>query len=239
MESLERVRNEEFAKLSRASNNSPRGIWSDGDVMYVVDTSDGKVYSYNMPDAIDAIDARLASLTLSGLDIGEFSPNHEEYEGAVGEGVTQTTVEATTVQRRTAIAIDPPDADGNEANGHQVALEGVSEITVMVTSADGSRERVYRIAFRQALAEITLDAGWNTFTWSGADGTAVVDALREGGISDRVLVIYEWDEATAAWRAFFPGLEGVPGLNTLTTLTAGGTYWIAVDEPLTWTVATP
>ena len=31
--------------------------------MYVADASDGKVYTYNMPDAIDA---RLAALTLSG-----------------------------------------------------------------------------------------------------------------------------------------------------------------------------
>ena len=68
---LERVRDEEFSMLSRASNNSPRGIWSDGDVMYVADESDDRVYSYNMPDAADA---RLASLTLSGVDIGEFDP---------------------------------------------------------------------------------------------------------------------------------------------------------------------
>ena len=48
---LERVRDEEFARLSRASNNSPRGIWSDGDVMYVADASDNRIYTYNMPDA--------------------------------------------------------------------------------------------------------------------------------------------------------------------------------------------
>ena len=57
--------------MSGASNNSPRGLWSDGAVMYVADESDAKVYSYNMPDAIDA---RLSSLSLSGVDIGEFSP---------------------------------------------------------------------------------------------------------------------------------------------------------------------
>ena len=74
---------------------------------------------------------------------------------------------------------------------------------------------------------------------AGADGTPIVDALRDGGISDRVLVIYEWDEATAAWLAFFPGLDDVPDLNTLTNLEQGRTYWIAVDEPLIWTVATP
>ena len=59
---LERVTDEEFTKLGRASNNSPRGIWADGEVMYVAVGSDARVYSYNMPDALDA---RLASLTLS------------------------------------------------------------------------------------------------------------------------------------------------------------------------------
>ena len=88
---LERVREEEFEELSSASNNSPRGIWSDGDVMFVADESDGKVYTYNMPDAIDA---RLASLTLSGIDIGSFDPATTDYEGVPGEGVTHTTVTA-------------------------------------------------------------------------------------------------------------------------------------------------
>ena len=101
---LERVR-KEFTVLSRASNNSPRGIWSDGDVMYVADESDDRVYSYNMPDAIDA---RLASLTLSGVDIGEFDPRRPDYEAVVADGVTETTVEAEAMQRRTGVAIDPP-----------------------------------------------------------------------------------------------------------------------------------
>ena len=232
---LERMRDEEFGELSGASNNSPRGIWSDGDVMYVADESDDKVYTYNMPDAIDA---RLASLTLSGVDIGEFSPMHTEYEAAAGEGVTETTVTAEAVQRRTSVDIDPPDA-GGEADGHQVALQDLTEITVTVTSADGSRQKVYRVAFKQAVAEITLDAGWNTFAWPAADGTAMVDALREGGISDRVLVIYEWDEVEERWRPYFPGLQDVPGLNTLSSLRQGGRYWVAVTEPVIWTVVVP
>ena len=146
---LERVSDEEFTGLSKASNNSPRGIWSDGDVMYVADESDDRVYSYNMPDAIDA---RLASLTLSGVDIGEFSSDRTEYDAVVGEGVTATTVEAEAMQRRTTVAIDPPDADV-EADGHQVALQDLGEITVTVTSQDGSRTRVYRVQFP--------DTGWD------------------------------------------------------------------------------
>ena len=141
---LDRVRDEEFGELSKASNNSPRGIWANADVMYVADESDDKVYSYNMPDAIDA---RLASLSLEGIEIGEFDRNRTDYEGVIADGVTETVVTAETVQRRTDIAIDPPDADGgDDANGRQVTLAGVAEITITVTSADGSRTKAYRVA---------------------------------------------------------------------------------------------
>ena len=109
--------------------------------MYVADGSDDKVYTYNMPDAIDA---RLASLSLSGVDIGEFSTSQTEYTGTAADGITATTVTAEAMQRRTDIDIDPPDADG-EADGHQVALRDLAEITVTVTSADGSRTKTYRV----------------------------------------------------------------------------------------------
>ena len=140
---LERNRDEEFPNtvLSRAGNNSPRGLWSDGDVMYVADESDARVYTYNMPDALDA---RLSSLTLSGVDIEEFDRNRTDYEAVVADGVTETTVDAAAMQRRADVAIDPPDID-EAAEGYQVALEDLGEITVTVTSADGSRERVYRV----------------------------------------------------------------------------------------------
>ena len=145
---LERVRDEEFPNtvLSRASNNSPRGLWSDGDVMYVADESDGKVYTYNMPHAIDA---RLSSLSLSGVDIGEFDPGRVDYEGSVAEGTTATTVEAQAVQPRANVDIDPPDAD-QAADGRQVTLAGTGEITVTVTSADGSRTKTYRVRVGEA-----------------------------------------------------------------------------------------
>ena len=205
--------------------------------MYVADESDDKVYTYNMSDAIDA---RLASLALSGVDFGEFDPGRTDYEGSVAAGVTQTTVGAEAMQRRTDVAIGPPDADV-EGDGHQVGLEGLTEITVTVTSADGSRTRVYRVAFKRAVAEIALDAGWNTFVWPGGDGVAIADALRgdqelANDISAAVAALYGWDEEAGAWLAFFPGLGDVPGINTLATLDQGGAYWIATSEPVTWSV---
>ena len=145
---------------------------------------------------------------------------------------------AGALQRRTDVDIDPPDADGDEANGYQVALQGLSEITVTVTSADGSREKIYRLRIERPSVELALSPTWTSLEWPGANGTAIVDALREAGVSVRVLVIYEWDEAAQTWLAYFPGLKDVPGLNTLTALEHGHTYWVAVTEPLTWTVAT-
>ena len=146
-DALERNRDEEFPStvLSRAGNNSPRGLWSDGDVMYVADESDAMIYTYNMPDAIDA---RLSSLSLSGVDIGEFDRNRTDYEAVVADGVTETTVDAAAMQRRTDVVIDPPDID-EAAEGYQVALEDLTEITITVTSADGSRTKTYRVRLGQ------------------------------------------------------------------------------------------
>ena len=57
------VRNEDleftFRSLLKAGNGSPRGIWSDGDVIFVVDEQDDKVYTYNIPRR-DHPSARLA-----------------------------------------------------------------------------------------------------------------------------------------------------------------------------------
>ena len=44
----QRVESKEFDKLRAAGNTDPRGIWSDGTTMWVVDSVDDKVYAYNM-----------------------------------------------------------------------------------------------------------------------------------------------------------------------------------------------
>ena len=228
---LERIRAEEFSQLSRASNNSPRGIWSDGDVMYVADESDDRVYSYNMPDAIDA---RLASLTLSGVDFGEFDSGRTEYEGVPGEDVAETTIAVAKEQLRATVVVEPPDADEN-TDGHQVSLDG-TEITVTVTSADGSRTRVYRVTVQRPAVDLELAPLWTSIEWPGAGGVGIADQLRDDDIADKVVVVYHWDEAAESWLAYFPALADVPGLNTLATFLHGQTYWFAVTEPLSWTV---
>ena len=187
---LERVRDEEFTELSRASNNSPRGIWSDGEVMYVADESDGRVYSYNLPDAIDA---RLASLTLSGVDFGEFSSRTEEYAGVLADGVTETTVAAEAAQRRASVSIEPPDAN-QVAEGHQVAIEDVSEVTVTVTSADESRTKVYLVRFGGASGEPSAAA-----CLRGAIGVGFSLLVSEGGSVEELVSCAESRHVTAIY----------------------------------------
>ena len=179
---LERVRDEEFSKLSRASNNSPRGLWSDGDVMYVADESDDRVYSYNMPDAADA---RLASLTLSGVDIGEFDPGRRDYEAVVAEGVTETVVTAEAMQPRTDVAIDQPDADGDDADGYQVALQDLGEITVTVTSANGSRKKTYRVQFPETGWDPARDPWPHCLRGPVSEGFSLV--VYEGGSVEELI----------------------------------------------------
>ena len=186
---LERVRDEEFPNtvLSRASNNSPRGLWSDGDVMYVADESDGKVYTYNMPDAIDA---RLASLSLSGVDIGEFASDQPEYEGIVDDDLTVTAVEAAAVQDDATVVIDPPDAD-EAAEGRQVAVGGGAEITVTVTSADGSRTKTYRVRIEETGPSATCLRG------AVAEGFSLV--VSEGGSIEDLVACAEGRAVTALY----------------------------------------
>ena len=150
--------------------------------MYVADESDDRVYSYNMPDAIDA---RLASLTLGGVDIGEFDPRRPDYEAVVADGVTETTVEAEAMQPRADVAIDPPDADGDGANGHQVALQDLGEITVTVTSQDGSRTRVYRVQFPDTGWDPARDPWPHCLRGAVSEGFSLV--VYEGGSVDELV----------------------------------------------------
>ncbi len=131
-----------FRALRKAGNGNARGIWSDGDVMYVADEQDDKVYSYNIPDATIA---QLASLSLSDIDIEEFSPNRFEYTATAVQEVSLTTVTVEASQEAATVAIEPVDADGDLENGNQVNLGAETTITIAVTSEDGSRTTTYRV----------------------------------------------------------------------------------------------
>ncbi len=227
---LERVEEEDFGELSlsQASNNSPRGIWSDGGVMYVADGSDGHVYTYNMPDAIDA---RLASLTLSGIDIGEFSPATLEYQAVAPAGVTETTVDPHTVQLGTRVDIASTSA-GTRTSGHHVTIGDGVEVTVTVTSTDGTRERVYRVSIEPGPEASCLrgavDAGVSLLTYGGgsvdelascAEGRHVKALYATRGGDFVSYVLGAPDFVNRAFRELYP--DGVPA-NTPLLATSDG-----------------
>ncbi len=226
---LERAPDEDFTEPGRVGNNSPRGIWSGGDVMYVADATDDRIYTYNMPDATDA---RLASLTLSGVEIGEFDPGQTDYTGVAGVGVTETIVEAETRREGATIVIDPADAD-ERADGHQVALPGLEAIAVTVTSQDGSRERVYRVALGEAGPSASclrgaVSLGFSLVAYEGGS----VDDLVRCAESRNVTALYALHEGE--YLAYIVGApefvsrpflelyaDGVPPLTVLTVSSAG------------------
>ena len=248
-DALTRFEEEEFSfrPLLKAGNGAPRGIWSDGEVVFVVDEQDDHVYTYNLPDAIDA---RLASLALSDVEFGEFDGLQTEYVGLAAAGVTETTIEAQAAQPGATVVIEPADANGETDNGHQVDVTNGATATITVTSEDGSRTVVYRVEIAPSPPTVTNielrpDDPTVPLEWPGLDGVLIADALRGVGdpaandISEKVSHVFTWDRDAMAWLTYVtnPRAQSVPGLRTLATLQIGREYWVNVTEPVTWVVA--
>ena len=92
-----------------------------------------------------------------------------------------------------------PDADGVEANGHQVALEGVESITVTVTvtSADGSRTRVYRVRFPEARWDPARDPWPHCLRGAVSEGFSLV--VYEGGSVEELVACAESRDIVAVY----------------------------------------
>ena len=192
---LDRIEEEEFdfQQLLRAGNGDPRGIWSDGGVVYIVDDGDDKVYTYNLPDAIDA---RLESLSLSGIEISRFSPRRKSYVAILGSSLTETTVEPVAIQEEATVTLAPVDADDNADNGHQVAVSDGMEISVTVISPDGSRTRVYRVSLLHCLSGLT-EVGLSVVTYVGGSLSDLAECARDLSVG----MLYDYTENS--WTGFF------------------------------------
>ena len=89
------------------------------------------------------------------------------------------------MQRRTDVTIDPPDADDEDANGHQVALQDLGEITVTVTSQDGSRRKTYRVRFPETGWDPARDPWPHCLRGEVSEGFSLV--VFEGGSIEELI----------------------------------------------------
>ncbi len=188
---------------SAAGNAKPMGLWSDGTTLWVTDEQDDRLYAYAVPGLLEvrppaAADPSLASLTLTGVDIGTFASDTTSYAAEAAHDVATTTVTAGVTQGGATVAIAPTDADPATA-GHQVALEvGRTVVEVKVTAPNGITRWTYEVAVTRAGSP---DATLGSLTLSGVDiGPFSADRLEYAG-----RVGYGADTATVSATAAHGG----------------------------------
>ncbi len=109
-------------------------------------------------------DAALASLSLTGVDIGTFDAATLGYAGTTE--ASTTTVAAAARDAGAEVAIAPADADEFTA-GHQVSLAvGASAVTATVTATDGATTRAYTVTVTRIGEN---DAGLESLALSDVD----------------------------------------------------------------------
>ena len=190
-----------FRPLLKAGNGDPRGIWSDADVIFVADEQDDRVYTYNMPDALDA---RLAALSLSSLSLAEFSPQRTEYRVTAAAALGRTTIELKPEHDQAQVEIEPHDIDADPQNGHQIELRDGQQITVRVTSADDSRSQLYRVWLQHCLTRLTAER-LSTVRYAGGNVDELLGCARSLG-SDAL-----YHQREGVWVAWF--LDGPELIN--------------------------
>ena len=145
----------------------------------------------------DAIIAGLATLGLSGIEIGDFSTGRLTYTAMADTNATATTVEAIATQEAATVVIAPTDADAE--NGHQVALAAETEIVVTVTSGDGSRTKPYQVFVEKLPCLIGLSAErLSEVTFVGGS----VDDLDRCAREQNVAAFFYW--TGQSWLLFAP-----------------------------------
>ena len=153
----------DFDVLAAVGNRSPKGLWSDGETMWVTDPDDDRVYSYNMEAS-----AVLRSLEVAGVNIGTFVPRTTSYQARLPAGLTQTTVAAAAASGSAAVVVSPPDADAVAA-GHQVDL-GTGDATITITVTNDALTETYTVELtRTSLATLTGDATLAGLSLGGLD----------------------------------------------------------------------
>ena len=161
-----REETKDFNTLEDANNHNPKAIFSDGSIMYVADSEDGKIYAYNQPLSGNA---RLKTLTLSGdvyygAQPFQLSNSTTHYKVWVDSATTETTL-IVGAQNPDAIGVDivEPEEDANSSlDGYQVELNaGNNPIRITVTAENGDSKlytvNIYRIGNDRRIRQLDFD----------------------------------------------------------------------------------
>ena len=192
-------------------------------ITVTVEAEDGTMVDYTVTVTREMIsDSNLSALSLSeGMLTPAFTDGQTtSYSATVEKFVDSITVTAEAVDGGADVVITPEDADA-DAEDHQVDLDlGDNEITVMVTSSDGSTVTTYTVdVFRKyggaALSELSLshgtlnpafDPGTRAYTASVAND---LEATTEGVVDLQITVSFEAADGMAA--ATNDTAEAMPG----------------------------
>ena len=123
--------------------------------MWVTDTEDGKIYSYNMP-ASNNTDLR--SITVDGLEVSGVVQGATEFLYRVANSTSRVTLAATSKHPQGTVSFNTLDADDN-VDGPQVDLRvGSNSIAIAVSAPDGTTT---------AYHTLTINRGSTTmFDWA-------------------------------------------------------------------------
>ena len=159
--------------------------------------------------------------------------------GATLSGAPALTSEVTFGRGERSTTLTLPTDDNASVDDESTVSATVAAAGGYEVGADANSAAI--IVQDNDSEEIRLASGLSSFEWVGLDGISVGEALRgvgeDAGISGAVTAVYEWDEASGSWFAFFPGLGRVLRINTLTALRTGRTYWVYTTEPSSWRFA--
>ena len=190
----ERDSDKDFNTLDAAGNGSPAGIWSDGTTMWVADSSDDKIYAYNL--STKARDSAKDFITLE--DAGNDSP-----EGIWSDETTMWVADSSDDKiyaynlsakaRDSAKDFNTLDAAGNEGPA------GIWSDGTTMWVADYSDEKIYAYNLSTKARDSAKD--FNTLEDAGNDSP-------EGIWSDETTMwvvdysddkIYAYNLSTKAW----------------------------------------
>ncbi len=148
----------DFSTLAGSGNRFPRGLWSDGETMWVADTSFNLIYAYNLTVAGEL---DLGSITFKGTAVSGVSADQRSYTISGTVPLTaDVTIAATASATDSSVDFSYPDLFSG-ATGHQIGLdEGDNLIQIFVRG----------------------EATYRTYELSVTAGDAPQDSISKAGI---------------------------------------------------------